>query len=98
MQPTIEIVSIPIIAALCGGIAQYIKRFDNEKLNKCIPMIMPPLGAIFALCCMYLFPQYIIADNPLIAVILGAFTGWSSTGVYESGKKLKELEEENKDA
>lgn len=95
MQPTIEIVSVPIIAILCGGIAQYIKRFNNEKLNKRIPMIMPPLGAIFALACMYWFPQYIVADNPLIAIILGAFTGWASTGAYESGKKYKELKEES---
>ena len=85
----LEIVSIPAIVAIVYGILQMLKSvIANERFNRFIPLCAVILGAILGVMAFYVYPEIIPADNVIVALFIGAASGWAATGAYETGKKM----------
>ena len=61
----------------------------DERFDKIIPLVAVILGSAFG-CVLYLFyPEMIVARNIVEALIIGAISGWASTGANQTYKQLK---------
>ena len=86
----IEIISIPAIVAIVCTVMQMIKKtIANDKFNRFIPLCAVLLGALIGVAAFYVYPSIIPADNVIVALLIGAASGWAATGAYETGKGLK---------
>ena len=87
-----EFVASPAIAVICFFVGFACKRFDNEKLNKFIPVICGLLGAILGIVAFITLPDYIGAENWLCALATGIISGLAATGAHQIYKQLAENE------
>ena len=90
MEQFMEIVSVPAIAAIVYGIISLIKTAvnNNETFKRLIPIISAVSGAVLGCVAFYLVPSMIVADNILMALIVGGASGFSATGTNQIIKQL----------
>ena len=84
-----EFVAFPAIVVICYLVGLGIKTFDNEKLDRFIPVICGLFGAVLGLVIYMTIPNLIPADNWVNAVAIGIVSGLSATGVNQIYKQLK---------
>ena len=53
-----------------------------------IPLCAVILGAVLDVLAFYVYPTVIPADSVIVALFIGAASGWAATGAYETGKKM----------
>jgi len=91
----IEVVSVPVIATIVFWTINLIKYTVNnsEKFKRLIPIISAILGSILGCVAFYIAPSVIIADNVLLALIIGGASGLSATGTHQMIKQMSNKEE-----
>ena len=84
-----EIVSIPVIVTIVCGTMELLKKAVNkEEFNRFIPLCAVVLGALLGVTAFYIYPVIIPADNALLAILIGAASGWAATGANQTIKQL----------
>lgn len=92
-----EVVSIPAIISLVGGLMALIKDAVNkDKFNAFIPLISVILGAGLGVVAFFFMPELIVADNLFSAILVGAVSGWASTGAHQTIKQISKLSDKEK--
>lgn len=61
---------------------------DNEKFNKFIPLISVVCGSVLGVIAFYFYPGFLPADNVVVALMIGAASGWAATGANQTLKQL----------
>lgn len=84
-----EFVAFPAIVVMCYLAGVICKTFENEKLDKFIPVICGTLGAILGVVIFLTIPNFIPAENWAVAVAIGIVSGFSATGINQIWKQLK---------
>ena len=99
MSNLIEVVSVPVIATIVYWVVNLIKYTVNnsEKFKRLIPIVSAVLGAGLGCVVFYIAPSIIIADNILMALIIGGASGLSATGTNQILKQLGKNEEDKKE-
>lgn len=85
-----EFVAFPAIVVICYLVGFTCKKIGNEALDKFIPAICGTLGAILGVVVFFTIPNFIPADNWLVAVAIGIVSGFSATGINQIYKQIKE--------
>ena len=67
-----------------------LKAIGNEKLDKFIPVICGLAGGILGIVVFKTIPNYLPADNWLLALYVGIGSGLCATGVNQIYKQFKE--------
>ncbi len=80
------ITAVPPITVLCLLGAQSIKNWTPIK-NTALPSICGILGATLGGVTYIFIPSYLPADNFLVALAIGAVSGWAATGVNQMVKQ-----------
>ena len=99
MEEIMNIVSVPVIATIVYWVVNLIKYKVNnsEKFKRLIPIISTVLGAVLGCVAFYIAPSIIIADNILMALIIGGASGLSATGTNQIIKQLGKSEKDKED-
>lgn len=94
-----SITVIPAIAAVVYTIIDIVKTAcgGDEKFKRFIPLISAVLGAICGVVSFYFIPGVIDTGNLLVAIIIGASSGLSATGLNQTVKQLTKKNEEDDD-
>lgn len=83
-----EVVSVPVIAAIVYGIMTVYKNLlTAEKWRRLIPLWSAVLGVILGVVAYYVAPEIISADNILTAIEIGLFSGLGATGINQIYKQ-----------
>lgn len=92
------LVFVPL-AGVCFGIGVGLKSIKNETLDRFIPFLSALSGAILSIIAFYTIPNYIPADNWLMALYIGVGSGLMATGAHQvykqfskSGKTVNTIE------
>ena len=86
---TIEIISIPAIVTVVCAVMQMMKKtVASERFDRVIPLLSVLLGAALGGLAFYIYPALIPADSPVVAILIGAASGWAATGAHQTGKQL----------
>lgn len=75
-----DFIAIPAITVLCYLLSEAYKNFASESLYKHIPVLCGVLGGILGVVCFIWMPDYIVAENALVAAAVGIVSGWAATG------------------
>ena len=70
-----------------------LKAINNEKLNKFIPVICGLAGGILGVIVFKTIPDYLPADNWLLALYVGIGSGFAATGINQVYKQFTKLKE-----
>ena len=87
----LEIVCVPVIVSIVYSVMAIFRKYiakDNEKLIRFIPLIGGLLGIIIGITLFYAFPNLIVANNILTAILVGCASGLSATGCDQVFKQL----------
>lgn len=84
-----EFIAFPAIVVICYLAGFICKTIGNEKLDKFIPIICGVLGAILGVVVYFTIPNFIPAENWLIALDIGIVSGLSATGINQIARQLK---------
>lgn len=87
----LEIIGVPSITVVVYWIINILKyTFNNsEKFKRFIPITAAVLGIICGVISFYFVPDIMPTDNLVVAIVLGAASGLSSTGTNQIFKQLK---------
>lgn len=100
MENLIEVVSVPVIAAIVYVFMTIYKNLTKDKAGiwtNLIPLWAAILGAILGVIAFYAAPSIIPADNVLLAVVIGMASGLTATGVNQIWKQLVKAAAEKKE-
>ena len=92
MENAVEVVTIPVIAAIVYGVmAVYAKLVEGKAAvwTSLIPVWAGLLGTALGVVAFYLVPEAMPADNVLTAVLLGLSSGLAATGADQVYKQMK---------
>lgn len=90
----LEIICVPAIVAVVFLLMEVYKKFvakGREKYLTLIPIIAGVLGMAFGIVFFIVFPSIMRTTNLGYAIVLGLFSGLSSTGCNQIFKQLKKL-------
>ena len=92
MMNMIEICSIPLIAALCFGFIEVLKRTfrHDEKLKNSYPLISAILGTMLGIVAYVADPTIMVTDSVLTSALAGMASGLSATGGNEIIQRMKQ--------
>lgn len=85
-----EAVVVPAIASVVYALIDIIKQAtnNNEKVARFYPLIALGLGAIAGVVCFYFIPEIAVANNVVLAIIIGGASGLSATGINQMVKQI----------
>lgn len=83
------IVTVPAIIIACYILGAVLKAIGNEGLDKFIPPILGTFGGALGVVVFYTIPNYLPAENWLLAFAVGAASGLVSVGVNQIYKQFK---------
>ena len=83
--------AIVVIVYLAGAT---LKAINNETLDKFIPVICGFIGGILGVVVFNTIPNYIPADNWLMALAIGIVSGFAATGINQVYKQFSQPTEE----
>ena len=86
MENALEVVTVPVIAAIVYGVMAVYKHAVWTSL---IPVWAGILGIALGVAAYFLVPEAMPADNVLSAVLLGLASGLSATGLDQVYKQIK---------
>ena len=81
------LVFIPL-AGICLGFGAGLKAIKNETLDRFIPFLCALFGAALSVVAFYTIPNYIPADNWLMAIYVGVGSGLMATGAHQVYKQF----------
>lgn len=81
------LVFIPL-AGICCGFGAGLKAIGNETLDRFIPFLCSLFGAALSVVAFYTIPNYIPADNWLMAIYVGVGSGLMATGAHQVYKQF----------
>lgn len=81
------------IAGVCFVIGAGLKAIGNEVLSKFIPFLCAVCGGIVSVIAFKTIPNFIPADNWLMALYVGAGSGLMATGAHQIYKQFSEASE-----
>lgn len=87
----LETCSIPVIALLCYGFIEVLKRAnkDNQKIKDTYPFISALLGTVLGIIAFLTDPDLMVTDSLLSSALAGMASGLSATGSNEVLKRVK---------
>ena len=91
MENALEVVTVPVIAAIVYGVMAVYKQLMAEKpavWTSLIPVWAGVLGIALGVAAYFLVPEAMPADNVLSAVLLGLASGLSATGLDQVYSEL----------
>lgn len=101
----LNICSIPVIAALCYGFIEAMKKFmgDNvdERISNAYPLISAGFGTMLGMVAYIIEPELVVTESFFGAALAGMASGLSATGgnqVFKQVKKMNEVEEDDSPA
>lgn len=83
-----DFVALPAIVIICYLIGIGLKTFENEKVDKFIPIICGFSGGVLGIVIFLTIPDYIAAENWAVAVATGIVSGFAATGINQIYKQL----------
>ena len=86
-------IAFPAIVVICYLVGATLKAINNEVLDKFIPVICGFVGGILGVLVFNTIPNYIPADNWLMALAIGIISGFASTGINQVHKQFSEAVE-----
>lgn len=86
-------IAFPAIVVICYLVGATLKAINNEVLDKFIPVICGFVGGILGVLVFNTIPNYIPADNWLMALAIGIVSGFASTGINQVYKQFSEAVE-----
>lgn len=96
MEQYLNLVSVPVIAAIVYWVANLIKYVtkQNETVKRWIPVVAAALGAALGVVAFYALPDIVPADNVFVAILIGIASGLTATGTNQIIKQLGKKEDE----
>ena len=90
MEQYLELISVPVIAAVVYWVINIIKHAvgENETFKRFIPLLATVLGVASGIICFYAAPTLIPADTLLTAIVIGGASGLTATGTNQVIKQL----------
>lgn len=90
MEQYLDLISVPVIAAIVYWAANLIKYVTkgNETVKRWIPVIAAVLGAALGVVAYYAVPDIIPAENVFVAILVGGASGLTATGTNQIIKQL----------
>ena len=87
----LEICSIPVIAALCFGFVEILKRTfqHDDKLKNAYPLIAAILGTMLGVVAYIADPSIMVTNSVLTSALAGMSSGLSATGGNEIIQRMK---------
>lgn len=89
MEMLSEFIAIPAIVVIVYLIAEGVKLFNLDNLNRAIPVICGCAGAVLAVLGYFTAPDMIPAENIYTAIAIGIVSGLAATGANQIYKQLK---------
>ena len=83
------ITAMPAITVLCLLTAQAIKLCTPLD-NKHLPVFCGVAGLMLGITCFFIFPDFIPAQNVMVAAAKGVVSGWAATGANQMIKQYTE--------
>ena len=87
-------VAFPAIVVICYLVGATLKAFNKAMLDKFIPVICGFVGGVLGVVVFSTIPNYIPAENWLMALAIGIVSGFAATGINQVYKQLKKKGEE----
>lgn len=81
------------LAGVCFLVGAGLKAIGNEVLNKFIPFLCGLFGGILSVIAFKTIPNFIPADNWLMALYVGIGSGLMATGAHQVYKQFSEAKE-----
>lgn len=83
--------AIPAIVVICYLIGLICKAgIPSEKIDKFIPIVVGVAGLVLGVVAFLFIPNILTVDNVYDAAAIGIVSGFTSTGVNQIYKQLKE--------
>ena len=102
MKEYLGTISVPAIAAAVYFVVKLIRyaASGNAKFERFVPLISAGLGIIFGVICFYAIPSCMPAENVVVAIVIGAASGFTAIGtdqmLKQFGKKTETASENDK--
>ena len=61
---------------------------ENVKFERFVPLISAGLGVVFGVICYYAIPACIPAENVVVAIVIGAASGFTAIGTDQMLKQF----------
>ena len=81
-------IAFPAIVVICYLVGATLKAIGKEALDKFIPVICGFFGGGLGVLVFLTIPNYIPAENWLMALAIGIVSGFASVGVNQVYKQL----------
>ena len=89
MEIFMNVASVPAIVLITYWIIIFLKTaFTSEKFKTFIPIIACGVGVVLGAIIYFAFPDMIIAQNVIYAIIIGGSSGLAATGTNQVFKQL----------
>ena len=90
MEEYIGTISVPAIAVAVVFVLKLISYAvgKNKKYERFVPLISAGLGVVFGIVCFYALPAIIPAQNVVVAIVIGAASGFTAIGAGQMMKGL----------
>lgn len=97
MEQYLELISVPVIAAIVYWVINLIKYAtkQNEKFMRFIPLVAAALGATLGVVAYFAVPSIIPAENVFVAILIGIASGLTATGTNQIIKQLGKKDDGN---
>ena len=92
MSSNLEVVTIPVIVAIVYGVMAVYRQLVSGKAavwTGLIPVWAGILGMALGIVAFYVVPEYMPADNILMAVLIGLSSGLTATGADQVYRQIK---------
>ena len=87
-------IAFPAIVVICYLAGATLKAIGNETLEKFIPVICGFIGGILGVVVFNTIPNYIPAENWLMALAIGIVSGFAATGINQVWKQFTKVDED----
>ena len=90
MEEVLNIISVPAIVLIVYWVINAIKiaTNDSENFKRFIPIVACGSGIILGVVMYFAFPDMIMAQNLIYAIIIGGSSGLAATGTNQIFKQL----------
>ena len=85
-------IAFPAIVAVVYLVGATLNAINNEKLDKFIPVICGFVGGILGVVVFKTIPNYIPAENWLMALAIGIVSGFAATGINQVYKQFTKID------
>ena len=85
-------IAFPAIVVICYLAGATLNAIGNETLDKFIPVICGTIGGVLGVVVFNTIPNYIPADNWLMALAIGIVSGFAATGINQVYKQFTKVE------